>query len=60
MTYTPTDKVVDKLNNIETTIRVATLSMIFVFVVWTWFLITEVQELQDLHLTDTIEVVEDE
>jgi len=58
MTYTPTDKVVDKLNSIETTIRVATLGMIFVFVVWTGWLIMEVQELQDLHSVDTIEVVE--
>lgn len=58
MTYTPTDKVVDRLNSIETTIRVAVLGMIFVFVVWTWWLIMEVQELQDLHLVDTIEVVE--
>ena len=57
MTYTPNTSIVEKLNQVETTIRVATIIITFILSLgfaWT------VGELQELQSADTIEVVEDE
>lgn len=59
MTFTPNDKVIDKLSDIETTLRVGFLGMMFVIIVWVGWLVMEVQELQDLHsVTETVTVEE--
>lgn len=58
MTYTPTEKVVDRLSSIETTIRISTMLVAFILGVGFSWIVAEVQNLQDLHTPDAIEVVE--
>lgn len=53
-------KIVEKLGQVENTIRMATTTIVFILIVMLTWVANEVIQLQELQSVDAIEVVEDE